>query len=319
MKSIAKFSQLILLAVCGLIAPLFAWADGAVPLDKVVVIVNNSVITQSQLQNNIEMVKQQLQAAGKPVPSDAALRQKALDQAIGQTLQLQVAKRVKITASDADVTKAIGQIAQQNKLTVDQLKEALTKEGISYTQFRSQIHDQMILHQVQQQALAGKVHVSDADVKAYLKRAPAPNNPNVQYHLEDLLVLVGESATASEQDAATKQANDLLQKARGGSSLSQLAQDAGPKVAQYTDLQWRTVNQLPAIFANELPKLKAGDVSALIKAPNGLHIIRLVEAQGQAKPLTMEQARQMVLQQKVQEQADIWVQELRKTAYIKIM
>lgn len=317
---IPMFLRIVFLALLCWLAPIMAVAapSSTVSLDKVVAIVNNSVITQSQLNNNIEMVKQQLQSSGQPLPSDAVLRQKALDQAIAQTLQLQIAQRAKITVSDADVTKAIGEIAQQNGLTVDQLKDALTKQGIGYNQFRSQIHDQMVLHQVQQQALAGKVHVSDADVQAYMKRAPA-GNPNALYHIEDLLVPFSDSASQSEQDAATKQATDIVQKARGGASLNQIAGDAPANTLQYTDLQWRNASQLPTLFSGQLANLKPGDVAGPLKAPNGLHIIRLVETRGQAKPLTLNDAKQAVLQQKIQEQADIWVKQLRKTAYIKIM
>lgn len=317
--SIHKFFRILTMSVAVLITPLFAFADTAMPLDKVVAIVNNSVITQSQLDDNIDIIKQQLQATGQPIPSAAELRKKALDQAIGQTLQLQVAQRVKIVVTDADVTAAINKIAEQNHLTLEQLKDTLVKEGMNYATFRARIHDQMLLHQVQQQALAGKVQVTNADVKAYMKRAPALSD-NAQYHLEDLLIPLSDTATQSEKDAVTKQATELLQKARAGTSLNELAQQAPPaNTLQYTDLQWRAANQLPDIFITPVKTLKAGDISGPITAPNGLHIVRLIEVNSQAKPLTEAQAKQMVLQEKVQKQADAWVQELRKSAYIKIM
>lgn len=289
--------------------------SASVPLDKVVAIVNNSVITQNQLDDTIAALKQRLQGTGQPILSPVELRKKALNEAIGEMLQLQVAQRAGIQVSDADVNQAMARVAQQNNLNVVQLKQALEKQGINYAHYRAKIHDQMLMQQVQQQALAGKVHVTAADVKTYLQKAPGPNNDQAQYHLDDLLIPLAESATAAEVDAATQQANALLQQARAGSSLTDLAKDN----LQHTDLQWRTLKDLPSVFTGVVANLTVGEVTGPVRAPNGLHILRLLEAGGQTKPLTTEQARQMVLQQKVQEQADKWVMELRKTAYIKVM
>lgn len=310
--TLSKIYRTVILGFCFLLSPIFSLAaSDVVPIDKVVAIVNSSIITQNQLNETTQALTQQLQATGQPIPSEAVLRKKALDQAIGELLQLQVAQRAKITVSDADVTRAITQIAEQNNITADQLKEALEKQGISYKQYRTQIHDQMVMHQVQQQALGSKIQASEREIQAYLKKSP-PSNDQTQYHLDDLLIPL---TNVDDVSSATKQANELLQKARSGKNLNELAQGN----IQYTDLQWRTLKDLPPIFADVIPNLKAGEVAGPIKAPNGLHILHLLEVRGEAKPLTATQAKQAVLQQKMQEQSEKWAQELRKTAYIKIM
>lgn len=310
-----KTYYIAIIGFCFLLAPLFSQASDAVPLDKVVAVVNNSVITQNQLNDTVQMLTQQLQATGQPLPSADVLRKKALDQAIGELLQLQVAQHAHIVVSDADVTHTITKIAEQNHLTLDQLKEALQKQGIQYKTYRTQIHDQIMMHQVQQQALSAKVSVTDAQVQAYLKKAPLTNNQQTQYHLDDLLIPLSDSASASDVSAATNQANDLLQKARAGASLSELAQNN----LQHTDLQWRTVKDLPPVFSGAVTNLKVGDVTGPIKAPNGLHILRLLDERNPTKSLTKAEAKQAVLQEKMQEKIEEWVKELRKTAYIKIM
>lgn len=286
-----------------------------VPLDKVVAIVNSSVLTQNQLDEAIEGLKQQSQAMGQPIPDMAVLKKKALDRAIGELLQLQVAQRANLKVSDADVTRAISQIAQQNHLSVEQLKEALQRQGMSYPKYRTQLHDQILIQQVQQKALAGKVHVSNAEVQAYLKKVPVSDNEQAGYHLEDLLIPLPDVALSEEVAAATQKAQDLLKEARAGKSFSDLAQGT----VQQKDLEWRSSKELPEIFVDAVQDLKPGDITNVIRAPNGLHILRLIDARAFTPSITEAQARQRVLQQKVQEQADLWSLELRKSAYIKIM
>jgi len=310
----SNFYRAALISFCFFISSTASWA-APVPLDKVVAIINNSVLTQNQLNETTEEIKQQLQATNQPIPDNAVLRKKALDKAIGELLQLQVAQRANIKVSDEDVTRAINQIAKQNNFSLDQLKEALQKQGITYARYRVQIHDQMVIQQVQQQALAGKVQISKADVQAYLKKAPAPNNEQARYHLDDLLIPLKESATPAEVEAANNQAKELLHQARAGTPFEELAK----KSVQHIDLQWRATQDLPEVFANAVKDLKIGEIAGPIQAPNGLHILRLIDAQGHTAALTEAEAKQRVLMQKAQEQADKWVLELRKSAYVKIM
>jgi peptidyl-prolyl cis-trans isomerase SurA len=288
------------------------------PLDSVAIIVNSSVITQSQLNQAIIRLRAEMQSTGQPVPSNAELRQKAIDQLVGEALQLQVAQRAKIDVSDAQVSEAISRIAQQNKISVDQLKQELGKQGISYTAFRKQIHDQITLHQIQQQALGGKVQLSDAEVRAYMNNPGKSGNAATQYHVADLLIPLPESPSSRELADANKKANDLVKQARNQVPLSQLKKHNVNNNLEYNDLDWRTQKELPNLFASSVANMQAGDVAGPIRAPNGLHIIQLLEVRGNASALTFEQAKQMLLQKKFQEQAAKWVQEMKKTAYIKI-
>ncbi len=294
-----------------------ASSGSAVPLDRVVAIVNDEVVTQSQLNAMISDMKGALQASNTPIPNPTELKTKALDQLINQRLQMQVATRNKITATDADVNKVMAGIAAQNHLTMDQLKQALAKQNVSYNKFRSQIHDQLIVHKLQQGLFSSKVSVSDADVQAYLKKAPQQGDPNTQYHLEDLLIPLEESASPADIAAAQKKAQGLQAKARQGFTFIQLT-TTEPGI-EHSDLGWRHVNELPEVFAAQIKNLKPGEVSAPIQAPNGIHLVKLVAVQGQAKPLSADQAKMMVFQDKIKSQIDIWLEKLRKSAYIKVM
>jgi peptidyl-prolyl cis-trans isomerase SurA len=296
-----------------LLSSVSIWA--AQPLDKVVAIVNNSVLTQNQLDATVEEVRQMLQATNQPIPSVEVLRKKALDKAIGELLQLQVAQRVGIKVTDADVERALAQVAKQNNITSEQLKAAVEKQGLSFAAYRNQIRDQIMMHQVQRDALGSKIQVSDAEAQAYLKNMPPADNAQAQYRIDDLLVPLKESATPDQVAAATKTAEKLLEKARAGANFGELATGS----VQRTDLQWRSTQELPEVFVSAVSRIKVGEVAGPVRAPNGLHVLRLVDARGHTSAPTLAEARQRVMQKKMQQEVEKWVMELRKGVYIKIM
>lgn len=286
-------------------------------LDSVVAVVNDSAITQSQINAMMFDMRGALKRSGAPVPGDAALRKKALDRLIGESLQFQVAARNNITASNADVNRTIDNIAAQNGITLEQLKQALAKEGVSYEKFRTQVRHQIIVRELQRGLFGGKVSVSDQEANNYIKAHPLPANPNTHYQLDDLLIPVEESASDADMSEAKQKADALLAKARKGEDFAQLvAQDAS---LEHNDLGWRTAAQLPTIFAEKVPTLKKGEVAGPIKAANGFHLLKLVNNQGGAAQLSVEQAKNIVYQEKLEKKVDAWIQQVRQSAYVKIL
>lgn len=295
----------------------FAAQNPTQALDRVVAVVNDQVITQNQLDNAIRDLTKALQANGESVPNQAKLKTDALNQLIANSLQLQLAHSNKIEISDQELTKTITNIAEKNHLTLAQLKEELSKQGMNFNRFRAQLKEQMTIHEVQRNALGGKIKVTDDEVRAYIKSGAAQNNPNLQYRLDDLLIPLDDASSAETIANAQKQAQELLQKAKQGISLSELANGANPPL-HYTDLGWRRIAELPSLFAEAVVNMKTGAVKGPIKAPNGLHLIKLIELQGQ-KTLTEEEAKNFLFQKKLKEQLDAWLQQIRKSAYVKIM
>ncbi len=297
----------------------FAAGSSAVPLDKVVAIVNNNVITQSQLDAAMNDMKVAVQMSGQPVDV-AVLKKKALDQLILQKLQLDVAARNKMVISDKELSDAIGRIAAQNHLTIDQLKTAVTQQGISYNRFRAQIHDQMLIHGLQQRLFGANIAVSDKEVQDFLKKTPNQPTANTQYYVDDLLISLDDSATPADIAAAQKTAQAFLTQAQQGKSFADIASNAASsaKVA-HTDLGWRRMNDLPSVFAQEVATMQPNSVKGPIRAPNGWHLLKVLTIRGGSEPMTAIQAKNILFQQKIQGQIDVWQRQIQKSAYIKIM
>lgn len=134
-------------------------------LDKVVAIVNAEPITQNELNQQMAIAKTQLQSANQPLPSDAVLRKKVLDQLINMKLQLQIAKKAHVTVSDAQLNKTIAGIAAKNNMSTDQLKSAIEAHNMSYANYREQIRREIILSQVAQTQVIPTIKLSDGEIQ----------------------------------------------------------------------------------------------------------------------------------------------------------
>lgn len=280
--------------------PAFAEAQS---LNGVVAIVNNSVITQTEFNTALDAAKHQLAASQTPnAIDDSKLKKMVLQQLIDEKLQLELAERAKLTVTDAQVTAAIKHIADGNHLTVAQLQQALQQQGMSYPAYRKMIHKQLLLHQVQEGAVASQIHISDADLQDARAQLKAQMGAQQQaYHVIDIV--------EPTKEAAQKIAVEL----KDGKKLNDIA----PKNA--TDLGWQTANTLPTLFVNQISKMQTGDIAGPIEAPNGFHVLQLIGVHGPSStPPTKQQLQNIAYQIQSQKAVAKWMKEVRKTAYIKI-
>ncbi|MDP1573402.1 MAG: SurA N-terminal domain-containing protein [Coxiellaceae bacterium] len=265
-------------------------------LNSVVAVVNDSVITQSDLNSALAKAKQQMAASRNPQAiDDTKLKQMVLQQLIDEKLLLELADRAKMTVSDKQVNDAIQHIADGNHISVAQLKQALAQEGMNFDDYRAMIRKQLLVHQVQQSAVGNQVHVTAADIKAAKTQfQQQAQTQGQQYHVID--------AVSSSQKAAEK----MMLKMKKGDKV-----DAD-------DMGWQTVNTLPSLFVDQLKNMSPGDVAGPIKAPNGFHVIKLVAVRGAQNTLSEEQFKNIAYQMQFQKAVEKWLKIVRKTAYIQI-
>lgn len=254
----------------------------AATLDKIVAIVNDNAITQSQLNQQITLYRQQLQFAHAPIPAPAILRKQALQNMIDTQLQIQLAKKENITVDDASVTQAITRIAQQNGLTLAQLQSKVAQQGMNYDKYKKEIKKQMIISDLQQREVAPQVVISEQAVTDFLQQhgkqllaaqSAAPATQSSQpalYHVIDIIVPIPDSPTPQQEADALQQAKGILTKLRSGATIS----------VQSSDLGWRTFKDLPDIFEPVVKNMQPGTISEPIRAPNGYHMVQLAGVRG---------------------------------------
>lgn len=258
------------------------------PLDTVVAVVNDQVITSTQLNQQEDLIKKQLAGSHTPFPPESQLRHQVLQHMIDVSLQLQIAKAAGINITDDDLDKTISQIATQNNLTIAQMPAKLAQQGISYDQYRSEIRDEMTISQVEQQAIGSTIVITPQEVNdmvGTVKMNDLTGNTQsamAAYHLKDILISLPDIPTPDQVDQAQKQAVALVAKLRAGADFSQAAVglSQGQNALQGGDLGWRRLAELPDPFIPYVKTMQQGDIAGPIRTPNGFHIIKLVEAQG---------------------------------------
>lgn len=165
----------------------FAKTEASAVLDGIVAIVNNQIITHSELLQEEVALKEQMDTNSDMAKLHSAkLREKVIKQLIDQTLELQLAAERGISVDEKALDLAIRDIAKRNNLSLSQFKEALRNHGVVYANFRERIRKQMILARLQQAFIGDSVQINEQEINDFLKNTAAVNTVLREYHLKRL-------------------------------------------------------------------------------------------------------------------------------------
>ncbi len=267
-------------------------------LDDIAAVVNDDVITKTELDDRIHEIKQRLAQQQTSLPPEDILRKQVLDQMVMEQLQLQAADRGGITVSDDQLNRAISNIAGRNGVSMSELPKALASQGISYASYRAEIRREMIINEVQKQAVEARIAVTPREVDQYLSRQAEQSGNDTEYHLYHILIALPANATPDETKKAEERADAIEKKLKAGADFSEtaVANSDGQQALKGGDLGWRKGSELPTIFASEVLNMKPGQVSGVIKSPSGFHIVKLADTRTANKVLvTQTHARHILI------------------------
>ncbi|MBL0143638.1 MAG: peptidylprolyl isomerase [Betaproteobacteria bacterium] len=273
-----------------------------VTVDRIVAVVNDEVITQNELAERTRLVVAQLQRSGGQLPPTAILQRQVLDRMINDLVQLQLAKETGIKVDDATVEKTIQRIADDNKLSMTAFRQALERDGIRYARFREDMRGELILSKLREREVENAVVVTDAEVETEVARAGKERGGDIEYQLQHILVTVPQQATPEQIDNRRRRALQALGELRKGAAFAQVAasfSDA-PDALQGGTLGWRAAGRLPSLFLDALEKIQPGEVTDVLRSPNGFHIVKLLDKRGKDKApaITQTHARHILIRAK---------------------
>jgi peptidyl-prolyl cis-trans isomerase SurA len=259
-------------------------------IDRIVAVVNNDVITLSELNERIQQVRRQLQNQKIPLPPQEVLEKQILERMINEKVQLQFASETGIRVDDTALDQAIARIAASNRMTLDQLRQALEKDGVTFTKFRENIRNEMILARIKEREADNRVVVTESELENYLANQTQKGN-ETEYNLAHILIQVPEQANAEKIQERKKIAEQALAELQKGTNFGQVAatySDA-PDGLQGGELGWRPASRLPQLFTDALNKLQIGEVSPILRSPNGFHLLKLNDKRGRDAVLVVTQ------------------------------
>lgn len=253
-------------------------------LDRIVAIVEDDVILESELMQEATSVARKLQANHVTLPPSNVLKRQILERMIVQKLQRQIAEKSGAQVSEEMLQNAIAEIAHNNKMTPAQFRANLDKQGINYKQFSQSISNEIIVNQMRSREIGSRIKVTDNEINHYIE-THSNINDNDSYHLGHILIALPETASAKAIQKAKEQAVNIVAKLRKGQDFRELAMSSSDdeQALKGGDLGWRSAGEIPTLFADIVTKMQPGDIAEPIRSPSGFHIVKLLEAKGSLK------------------------------------
>jgi peptidyl-prolyl cis-trans isomerase SurA len=243
--------------------------------DAIIAVVNNEVITRQELVERLRMVETRMKNQGIALPPQAEFQRQLLERMIVDRAQLQLAKEYGIRVDDAMLDRAIARIAEQNRMSLQEFRTRLEREGTPFARFREEIREEIIMQRLREREVDNRIQITESEVDNYLAGQGAPQGQ--EFQLSHILVRIPESATAEQIAERRKRAEGVLQQLKAGGDFAKLAATYSDASDALTggDLGWRNQDRLPQLFTDAIADLKQGEVSPIVKSANGFHILKL--------------------------------------------
>lgn len=264
-----------------------AMAAKAIGLDRVVAIVDEDVVLESELNDRVQTVLQRLKGQYTELPEEKVLTKQVLEQLVVERIQLGLAKRYDINVDDNEVNQAVETVRERNKMSEEQLLADLNRQGLSLAGLRNQIRNELTINHLQQGVVNGRIKISEQEIDNFLASSDGKFATSPDYHIGHILIAIPSSADAETIAAAEQKAKDIHQKLLAGADFAQLAiANSNDQTAlQGGDIGWRKLAQLPELFGNQLASLKTGAVTAPFRSGAGFHILKNIEQRGGGQQL----------------------------------
>ncbi|SFP07039.1 peptidylprolyl isomerase [Pseudomonas borbori] len=252
------------------------------PLNRVVAIVDNDVIMQSQLDARLREVQQTIGKRGAALPPEQVLSQQVLERLIIENIQLQIGDRSGIRITDEELNQALASIAQRNGMSLEQFRAALVQDGLSYADARDQVRREMVISRVRQRRVAERIQVTDQEVQNFLASDLGKLQLSEEFRLANIIIALPDGSSPQAIQAAERQAKELHQQLREGADFAQMAvtHSASENALEGGEMGWRKAAQLPPPFDAMIGAMAVGDVTEPMRTPGGFIMLKLLEKRG---------------------------------------
>ena len=243
--------------------------------DAIIAVVNNEVITRQELVERLQIVERRMKNQGIALPPPAEFQRQLLERMIVDRAQMQLAKESGIRVDDVMLDRAVARIAEQNKMSMQEFRTQLEREGTPFARFREEIREEIIMQRLREREVDNKIQITESEVDNYLAEQGAPQGQ--EFQLAHILVRIPENATAEQIAERRRRAEEVLRQVKSGGDFAKIAatySDANDALSG-GDIGWRNQDRLPQLFLDAIAELKQGEVSSIVKSANGFHILKL--------------------------------------------
>ena len=247
-------------------------------IDRIVAVVNDEVVTANELRSRARVAEVQLRRQKIQPPSADVLERQVLERMIVDRAQLQLARETGVRVDDATVNATLGRIAESNGLSVQALRQRLEADGVSFTQFRDDVRQDIILNRLREREVDSRVQISDSELENFIAAQSGVSADSEEINIAQILLRVPENSPSDRVDATRTRAEELISQLKDGADFARVAASFSnaPEALQGGELGWRNTDRLPTLFIDAIKGLKPGDVTPVIRSPNGFHILKIL-------------------------------------------
>jgi peptidyl-prolyl cis-trans isomerase SurA len=294
--------------------PPLAGRSEARTADYIIAVVNQELVTASELQLRLERTRENATRNGASLPAPGELRRQVLDLLIDERVQITYARESGQRVDEAELDRAVANVALQNQITMAELRERLRREGIDFARFRNNVRDQMLTERVREREVLGRIRISDAEIDAYLEQRRAATTGADQFNIAQVLVTVPEGADAAVVAQRRARAEAAFARIKAGEPFDAVAREVSEdgNRAQGGQIGMRPADRLPDLFVDAVRPLRPGEVTAeLLRSGAGFHVLKLLDRrEGSAFTVQQSRARHILLRPSSQLPQDAAVRRL---------
>tara|TARA_R110000868_G_scaffold190408_2_gene434088 strand:- start:2885 stop:4177 length:1293 start_codon:yes stop_codon:yes gene_type:complete len=259
-------------------------------LDSVSVIVDQGVILESQIEELVASVKRNALVNNQTLPSDRALRTQAIERLIIDSLQTQLAERMGIQISDPQLDQTIANIAEGDNLTLAQLRDKVTSEGMSYEVYREEVRKELIVGEVRRSNVRRRIYITPQEITNLIKLIDEQGGQQAEYRLGHILIAFPNDPSDSDIETAKGTAQKVIELLNSGSEFAKIAtaSSSGANALEGGDMGWMNINSMPTLFAEAVQNRAKDELIGPIRSGAGFHILKVIDTRGIEKVEVVE-------------------------------
>ena len=244
------------------------------PIDSIIALVDEDVILRSELDLAIEGIVDRIRDSGEAMPPMDLLENQVLERLIMRELQVQKAMQTGIRISDADIDQALVNLAQQNNITVQQLRQVIEGDGEDFAEFRQNIGEELLTDRLQQRIVSGMDPITDTEVDILLASEDLTGG---EYNISHIMVALPDGSTPLQIKEGQAKIDEVYQRLIDGLDFASAAisYSDSEKALEGGNVGWRDLNSVPAFFADAIRELGPGETTDPIRSPRGFHILKV--------------------------------------------
>ncbi len=245
-------------------------------IDEVIALVEDDMITRSELIQEIQKIQNDFRSKGRNLPASASLNRQVLELMITQSILLQYAEQRGVVITDTQLNNAMQNLAKSNNLSLAQFRQALLANNVDYNQFRDRVKRELTINSIRNSYAQQNVDITEQEVDDFIKRSGS-DSETIEYRISHILIALPDGASSEQVNQVRSRAIDLVQQLAQGADFTALAStySDGGNALQGGDLGWRKLAQTPSLFADLVQDMAIGEHSQPLRSASGYHIIKL--------------------------------------------